>query len=430
MSYDIRLACDGLRALYITAIPFCMSVVFALGVAVTNHWVLVLIFPAILFANLVTHRIFERQMNFAIGKLRESMYMIGNEFQCQIMLHPLISSLSSSRTYDDRLKNRMGVVTGRRNANLRLFAKYSACLELEYWAALSCIIGVGAYLCFNGIINIGNMVASVMVMERMAASISALMMVIPQIDMAKESMSAMQKDIESSESLKGESNFSRGGGVVFRNVSFDYSNRGMPIFKELNLEFKKPEKVLIIGRNGCGKSTILKLIAGMLTPKSGCVDVESKNVAMIPQDAVVCADSVLENVRLRDESISHQKVLQVVIDCGLGEFVANLPKGVYTHVTNNTLSGGQKQLLLIARALVREPQIVLVDEITNNLDIVSKKKILDVLWRVNKERLVLFVSHELEVAKVFDRILIVDTKGVRELSPRICKEDLLMELCS
>ena len=191
--------------------------------------------------------------------------------------------------------------------------------------------------------------------------------------------------------------------VEFRNVTFGYDER--KILKQLSFQVKQGERVTLMGRTGAGKSTILKLLLGLYEPQEGEVRIQGIAASNIPdgdkrrifgyveQSFHMVPGSVKNQITLFDPVITDQAVKNVASLTGLQDTIEALPDGYDTICTPELFSQGQWQLLSIARAAVASPRLLLLDEITANLDAETEKEVLQALKRVSGERTVISISH-------------------------------------
>lgn len=191
--------------------------------------------------------------------------------------------------------------------------------------------------------------------------------------------------------------------VEFRNVTFGYDER--KILKQLSFQVKQGERVTLMGRTGAGKSTILKLLLGLYEPQEGEVRIQGIAASNIPdgdkrrifgyveQSFHMVPGSVKDQITLFDPVITDQAVKNVASLTGLQDTIEALPDGYDTICTSELFSQGQWQLLSIARAAVASPRLLLLDEITANLDAETEKEVLQALKRVSGERTVISISH-------------------------------------
>lgn len=225
--------------------------------------------------------------------------------------------------------------------------------------------------------------------------------------------------------------------ISFHDVSFRYEDN-QEILKGINLEIKPMEKVALTGRTGAGKSTIFKLLMGFLTPVEGAITINGFDVTRIPnkvkrriigyveQDFHFIKGSLREQITLNDEMITEDDVKRSINLTGFNAYVDELPEGLDTILTDRTVfSSGQIQLLSISRALAANPPILLLDEITANLDSLTEEKILSILEKASEKHTILSVSHRLSTMLSSDRIIILENGKIRnEGTPqRLLRED-------
>lgn len=207
--------------------------------------------------------------------------------------------------------------------------------------------------------------------------------------------------------------------IRFRNVSFSY--RGEKILKDFSLEIRKGEKIGIVGPSGAGKSTIINLLLRFYDPDSGSIEIDGVDIRKIKlsslrnligvvlQDALVLGGTVRENILYGNLNASEEEVLRASLKARAHEFIVQLEHGYDTDVGEGgcRLSGGQRQRIAIARALLKNPPILVFDEATSNLDPESERCILEAISQVEADKTVIIVAHSLRMVKDLDRIVIV-----------------------
>ncbi len=213
--------------------------------------------------------------------------------------------------------------------------------------------------------------------------------------------------------------------LSFQNVSFQYE-AGTDVLHDINLRVQPLEKVTFIGRTGVGKSTLFKLIMGLLQPQEGVITLNGIDVYSIPnrekrkifgyvdQRFHQINGTVGEQISLQDERISRRQIEEALDFVGMWEYVKSLEHGLDTEVTSDTLfSQGQKQLLAIARAVVTNPPILLLDEITANLDSITEAKIVSVLQKASQAHTILSISHRLSSMIASDTVVILENGSIK-----------------
>lgn len=211
--------------------------------------------------------------------------------------------------------------------------------------------------------------------------------------------------------------------IEIKNVDFSYIT-GEQILENISLNINYKESVTFAGRTGAGKTTLFKLILGLLEPSSGSVTLSNVKVSEIPnhekrkifgyveQSFSFIKGSVAEQISLKDENISKEDIENAMKFVGLHDYIITFEKGYDTFASPHLFSQGQMQLLSIARAIVTSPPIMLLDEITANLDSETEEKIISVLKSASSERTLLSISHRLSSILTCDRIIKLENKSI------------------
>jgi ATP-binding cassette subfamily B protein len=209
------------------------------------------------------------------------------------------------------------------------------------------------------------------------------------------------------------------GEIRFENVWFAYKDDDY-VIKNLNLTIRPGEKVALVGPTGAGKSTIIRLLCRLYEPTQGRILVDGidirelrqtelrRHIGVILQDGFLFAGDVKSNITL-GESYSLAEIQQAAEKTNINRFIEQLPQGYNTELRERgtNLSSGQKQLLAFARAAIRNPQILVLDEATANLDVGTEVLIQEALERLLKERTAIIIAHRLSTIRNVDRILVL-----------------------
>lgn len=200
--------------------------------------------------------------------------------------------------------------------------------------------------------------------------------------------------------------------IYAENLTFSY--KGKKIIDNQNFEFYEGERIGIVGESGSGKSTFLRLLAGLLSPDEGVINVSGetksdeimKKISMVMQDAMIMPLTIRENITLGKE-ISDEKLNEILKAIKLDAWVSSLEKGVDTYLGDraNELSGGQAQRVSIARAMLKDSDIILLDEPTSSLDKETSKEVLESLDVLTKGKTVVHVTHQTDLLNGYDRII-------------------------
>lgn len=216
------------------------------------------------------------------------------------------------------------------------------------------------------------------------------------------------------------------GGIALEHVHFSYEKGGKNVLSDLSISIKPGEYVGIVGSSGCGKSTLLKLLLGFETPQSGIVMVDGKDLRSIDkgayrrqlgvvlQNGKLISGSIYENITITAPHVNMSRVNEVIDQVGLRHDISQMPMGIHTMLSENcnTISGGQQQRILIARAIVGNPKVLIFDEATSALDNITQAAVSSNLDKMNVTRIV--VAHRLSTIKNCDRILVLKDGSVAE----------------
>lgn len=217
--------------------------------------------------------------------------------------------------------------------------------------------------------------------------------------------------------------------LKFENVSFKYPGGGSPwVLKECNLEIPIGRSVAIVGESGCGKSTLLKLISSSYIPQKGRITVNgqekellneeyySSQLGIVMQSGSVFSATILENIGFSDMTPDIEKARKAAQMACIDEFIESLPMGYNTKIgkTGIELSGGQCQRLFIARALYRNPAILILDEATSSLDASTEARIMDNIFRYCEGRTLIVAAHRLSTVRNADKIVVIQDGGIAE----------------
>jgi ATP-binding cassette subfamily B protein len=210
------------------------------------------------------------------------------------------------------------------------------------------------------------------------------------------------------------------GHVKFENVTFSYGDG--PVLKGISFEAKPGETVALVGHTGAGKTTIIHLLSRFYDCDGGNITVDGRDIrsvkrsslrehmAFVPQDTFLFRGTVKENIRYGRLDATDEEVVQAAKDANAHDFIMKLPMGYDTMLDENGsgISQGQRQLLSIARALLRKPAIYILDEATSNIDTVTELKIQDALKRLMEGRTGFVIAHRLNTVRNADKILVLD----------------------
>ena len=217
------------------------------------------------------------------------------------------------------------------------------------------------------------------------------------------------------------------GEITFQNVDFRYGTRQL-ILNDINMKIGKGEKIALVGESGSGKTTIAKLLMNFYQCEKGEVILNSYNIkdinrealrdkiAYISQDAFFFSGTIKENLEFANPGATYEEIIEICKYAQIHEFINNLPTRYDTMLEENAtnISGGQRQRLAIARALLRKPEILIMDEATSNLDSITEKAIERTIEECTKNVTAVIIAHRLSTIMRCDRIYVIDKGHVAE----------------
>ncbi len=215
-------------------------------------------------------------------------------------------------------------------------------------------------------------------------------------------------------------------GITFNNVKFAYEEQ--PVLHDFSLHIQKGKKVALVGQSGSGKSTIASLLNRFYDVKKGSIQIDGIDIrdmtkgslreliGFVSQDSILFNETIKNNVTLGREDVSDDQVIDALKVANAWEFVKDLPKGIYTNTgdSGGKLSGGQKQRVSIARAVLKNPPIMLLDEATSALDTESERLVQDALEKMMRNRTSIVIAHRLSTIQNSDHIVVLERGKIVE----------------
>ena len=288
----------------------------------------------------------------------------------------------------------------------------------------------GGYLAIDGSITLGTLIAFISLTGYFIDPISrlvSLQLSIQEADISLKRLSEILVVEEENESQSGKDELDEPIlDLEIDDVSFRYGTRP-PVLKDVSIHIGPGEKVAIVGRSGCGKTTLSKLVLKFYEPTSGVIRVNGRDISemdsfslrrhigCVPQNVQTFSGSIRENL-LMGLSVSKQELDRACDIAGCTEFIRRLPAGYDTFLdeTGGGLSGGEKQRLILARAILRDPDLLILDEATSNMDFITEKTTFELVFKKLKDKPMLIIAHRLSTIRHCDRIYVMDSGRVVE----------------
>ena len=290
-------------------------------------------------------------------------------------------------------------------------------------AQITCLFFTG-YLAVKGVIkDIGDITLYQAYFTALLGHVNGIVSILPIISKGLESVTSIGEilaagDIENNagkyrlKDLEGE--------FVFKNVSFKYDDDSL-VLNGLDLTVRKGETIALVGESGSGKTTIVNLVTGFYNATKGDVFVDGHNIndlnlhsyrkflSVVPQKTILFSGTVKDNITYGNPNISKKRLDQVIEAAQLKSVIEKLPDGLETNIGEHgdKLSGGQRQRIAIARAIIRDPKVIIFDEATSALDSVSETEIQKAIDNLTSDRTTFIVAHRLSTIKKADKIAVI-----------------------
>lgn len=298
------------------------------------------------------------------------------------------------------------------------------------------IVFSGVFLIAAGTLSMGALIAAVILTGRALAPLAQLAQTMTRFNQARSSYRSLDRLMKSeSERPQGRSWLSRprlDGAICFDNVHFAYPDSQTDALKGVSFNIKPGEKVAIVGRIGSGKSTIARLLLGLYQPREGAVMIDGtdirqidpgdlrRNIGAVLQDVWLFSGSVRDNIAVGGVRTRDTDILEAARIAGVDDFVARHPMGFDQVLAERGagLSGGQKQAITLARALIGQPSVMLLDEPTSAMDVESEAAVINRLRDATLDRTLVIVTHRLSLLALVDRVIVLKDGKVATDGPK------------
>jgi ATP-binding cassette subfamily C protein LapB len=306
-----------------------------------------------------------------------------------------------------------------------------AALALNFSVVMTQLVTVGVvvfgvFLIQDGLMTVGALVACTILAGRAMAPLGQIAGLLTRYHQAMASLRAldgmMKQEVDRPTSKRFLHRPTFNGNVEFKNVTFRYPGQKQPALNEVSIKINAGERVAIIGRIGSGKTTLERLMMGLYDPEEGAVLVDGtdirqidpvdlrRNIGCVPQDNFLFFGSVRENIALGAPFVDDEMVMRAARAAGADDFVQRHPDGYDMPVgeRGSALSGGQRQAVAVARALLFDPPILVLDEPTSNMDHSTENRFVASLREILPGRTLLLITHRGSLLTLVDRLVVLD----------------------
>jgi len=326
------------------------------------------------------------------------------------------------KRYEDALNNQAD--SGNKIRFLSMFIVNFAA-SVQQYAQVGAIF-FGVYLIVEGQITQGALIGAVILGGRTMSPLSQLANTLSRVNGALTAYRNLAKligsKVNANANLSPISRPTFNGEIEFKNVTYSFAGAKQPTINNISFKIIPGQKVALVGKMGSGKSTMSKLIAGILEPTSGSilldgVDVRQidqadirKNIGVMLQDSWLFSGTIRENIQMGFNEYEDAHVLNICKVAGVDDFIGSQPKGYDLEIRERGigLSGGQRQTINLARSLLHDPKIILLDEPTSSMDQGTEQKVVNSLDEFVKEKTLVVVTHRNPILSIVDRVLVME----------------------
>ncbi|MHB1146979.1 MAG: ABC transporter ATP-binding protein [Lutibacter sp.] len=286
------------------------------------------------------------------------------------------------------------------------------------------VIYVGGLRYIEGTISLGVIAEFIMYINMLTWPVAVVGWVTSIIQEAEASQKRINEFLEHEPEIKNNTITPSKieGSIEFKDVSFTYDDTNIVALQHINFKLEKGKTLGILGNTGSGKTTLISLIARLYDVKSGAILIDGQpieqlnldnlrqSIGFVPQEAFLFSDTIKNNIKFGDETASDEKVEQAAKDAYIHHNIIEFNDGYNTYVGERgvTLSGGQKQRVSIARALIKEPEILIFDDCLSAVDTETEEVILNNLFKISQDKTSIIVSHRISSVKNADAIIILE----------------------
>lgn len=416
------------RLVAFSLIQSLINAIVSISISVYKNGLISLFFLLVIPVNVGLTFLFRRKVRQVNHDFRQKNEDVSVKLTNMLTMMPVTKAHGLESTEISSVEKSIAKLTGSGIEMDKAYGKFGACSWVTNTLLSALCLVFCVVLALIGRITIGEVVLYQSLFTSISSSISSLIGIFPQLTSGMEALSSVSeimnaKDVEMNIGKKTIPDID--GNVEFDHVSYRYPDSPELVVKDFNLAVKSGECIAVVGASGSGKSTIMNLIIGFLVPTEGRVLIDGKpltelnlseyrhHISVVPQNSILFSGTVRENITYGLSGYSEEQLNKVVEMANLNEFVNKLPQGLDTRIGENgdKLSGGQKQRITIARALIRDPRILILDEATSALDNISEYHVQKAIASSIKGRTTFIVAHRLSTIRDADRIVVME-RGV------------------
>ncbi len=414
-----------LNQLIMQLLPCIITLLVTVAITVTKNLIVTAFFVILVPINILVATAFRKKLQRTNRVFRSEVENISSKISNMIDMIPVTKAHGLENVEISKLEGNIrqlksaGQTLDKSNA---IFASSAWVAGMLSSAVCLTFTGILAYL---GKLDVGDIVLFQTYFTTITANVQALLNIYPEFMKGAESIRSVSEIMLSDNIEHNAGKISLRyvhGTIQFDHVSYHYPDSPKMIIQDFSLQVEQGECVAFVGASGSGKSTIMNMIIGFLTATSGQLKIDGKPIealnlpsyrhfiSVVPQNCILFTGTIRENITYGMANVTEAQLEQVMDLANIREFIDKLPDGLDTQVGEHggNLSGGQKQRISIARALIRDPRIIILDEATSALDNISEYHVQKAMASLIKGRTTFIVAHRLSTIRDADKIVVMD----------------------
>jgi ATP-binding cassette subfamily B protein len=375
---------------------------------------------------------FRRESEFGYDRVRDGIANVLADLSESLHGVRVVTAFNRARHNIVHHRNVVGDYRTANDYTAQINAVYGPTTQMIGVLGQAALLAIGGNMVLHGQMKIGTLISFFLFLSRFFQPIQLLVQQYNTFQQGRASIFKLRTLLSTEPSVKENPNAAElppiEGEITFDEVSFGYA-RDLPVIHGVNLTIAPGETVAFVGPTGAGKSTLAKLVTRFYDPLEGTVRIDGhdlrtvtlaslrKQLGVVPQEPFLFAGTVRDNVAFARPESSDEVVWEAIRTVGLVDVVERLPDGIHTvvHERGQSLSSGERQLIALARAFVARPRVLVLDEATSNLDLLSETKIEAALDTLLQDRTAVLIAHRLSTAIRADRIVVVDEGRIAEV---------------
>lgn len=413
-------------------VPAVLNVVVALGITLTTSLTIASFFVLVVPFAIGLVFLFRRRIQIGNREFRQEVEQMSGQVAETVEMIPVTRAHGLEKVAIHKMDATLHSIKSKGYRLDMMEASFGSSSWVTFTLFQMLCLGFSCIQVDRGVIDVGDVVMYQGFFTSILMAVNQIIVVYPQIAKGLESIHSVSEVLLSTDTEGYEGTKSCGvvkGDIEFEHVRFSYGDTDKHVLEDFSLRVRAGETIAFVGESGAGKSTVLNLAIGFYRPTKGTVKVDGipfdeldmrsyrHNLAVVPQSTVLFSGTIRDNIAYGLENVPEEKLRRVIQLANLQDVVDAMPKGLDTMIGEHggKLSGGQRQRIAIARAMIREPRIILLDEATSALDNISEHVVQKAMQELIKGRTTFIVAHRLSTIRDADRIVVMKNGRIEEI---------------